>query len=191
MAPKRQSAVPPPSSTSTTSSSFTAPSSSTPHSSKSATSPPARTSTSASSDNASLQAVLQQAWDAYLKSTPQRIKLLDVFMGFLVFVGVVQFVYVVLAGNYVSRGFSFGVKHWEQSGLGFRLFGKRVRCSRSESWITLSSISPPLPWGYSDEFLSIFWALFVSFSRTVLLCTFSLLFPTPLPLLLFLCYDSY
>ena len=36
-----------------------------------------------------------------MSNTPQRIKLIDVFMAFLVVVGGVQFVYCVLAGNYV------------------------------------------------------------------------------------------
>lgn len=40
-------------------------------------------------------------WDSYITSTPQRTKLIDVFMGFLVVVGVVQFLYCVVAGNYV------------------------------------------------------------------------------------------
>lgn len=39
----------------------------------------------------------------YLKTTPQRTKLIDVFMAFLVVVGALQFLYCVLAGNYVSR----------------------------------------------------------------------------------------
>jgi oligosaccharyltransferase complex subunit epsilon len=50
-----------------------------------------------------------QAWDRivgnvlahYLDTTPQRTKLLDAFMAFLVAVGALQFVYCVLAGNYV------------------------------------------------------------------------------------------
>lgn len=37
----------------------------------------------------------------YLDTTPQRTKLLDSFMAFLVVVGGLQFVYCVLAGNYV------------------------------------------------------------------------------------------
>lgn len=37
----------------------------------------------------------------YQKATPQRTKLIDAFLGFLVAVGVLQFVYCVLAGNYV------------------------------------------------------------------------------------------
>ena len=39
----------------------------------------------------------------YNDSTPQRTKLLDVFMAFLVTVGALQFVYCVVAGNYVRR----------------------------------------------------------------------------------------
>ena len=38
----------------------------------------------------------------YLASTPQRTLLLDAFMAFLVVIGVLQFVYCVVAGNYVS-----------------------------------------------------------------------------------------
>ena len=37
----------------------------------------------------------------YLKETPQRTKLLDVFLVFLLIVGAIQFVYCVLAGNFV------------------------------------------------------------------------------------------
>lgn len=37
----------------------------------------------------------------YQKATPQRTKLIDAFLAFLVAVGVLQFVYCVLAGNYV------------------------------------------------------------------------------------------
>lgn len=44
-------------------------------------------------------------WRNYDSTTPQRVKLIDTFMAFLVLVGVLQFVYCVLVGNYVSRGF--------------------------------------------------------------------------------------
>lgn len=58
-----------------------------------------------------------QAWNKvfsnllrhYQDTTPQRTKLLDAFMAFLVVVGGLQFLYCVLAGNYVRRssgGFS-------------------------------------------------------------------------------------
>ncbi|MCJ1418779.1 oligosaccharyltransferase complex subunit epsilon [Xylographa parallela] len=48
--------------------------------------------------------IMQGVWDAYVDKTPQRTKLVDVFMAFLVFVGGVQFVYCVLAGNYRDGG---------------------------------------------------------------------------------------
>lgn len=81
-------------------------------SSSSSQQPPARssqsfkTNTSASSSsfskNQSAQEILLGVWNNYLKSTPQRVKLIDVFMAFLVVVGGLQFVYCVVAGNYVS-----------------------------------------------------------------------------------------
>lgn len=40
-------------------------------------------------------------WNRYVDETPQRTKLVDVFMVFLIVVGVLQFVYCVIAGNYV------------------------------------------------------------------------------------------
>lgn len=57
----------------------------------------------------------KQSWDQvvlnianyYQEKTPQRTKLIDAFMAFLVVVGALQFVYCVLAGNYVRR--SWGV----------------------------------------------------------------------------------
>lgn len=56
--------------------------------------------------NQSPQEIALGIWQKYLDETPQRTKLIDVFMGFLVVVGVLQFVYCVIAGNYVSgKGF--------------------------------------------------------------------------------------
>ena len=46
--------------------------------------------------------VAQSIWSKYVSTTPQRTKLVDVFMAFLVAVGVLQFVYCVIVGNYVS-----------------------------------------------------------------------------------------
>ena len=40
-------------------------------------------------------------WDNYVTSTSQRTKLIDVFLGFLVLTGVLQFLYCVIVGNYV------------------------------------------------------------------------------------------
>ncbi|KAL1842369.1 hypothetical protein VTJ49DRAFT_5434 [Mycothermus thermophilus] len=57
-----------------------------------------------------------QAWDKivgnvfshYLSTTPQRTKLIDAFMAFLVAVGALQFAYCVLAGNYPFNAFLSG-----------------------------------------------------------------------------------
>lgn len=64
-------------------------------------------STSTASGN-SFATVIDNLLQHYLKSTPQRTKLLDAFMGFLVVVGVLQFVYCVLAGNYPFNAFLSG-----------------------------------------------------------------------------------
>jgi hypothetical protein len=52
--------------------------------------------------NASAAEIAQHVWQQYATTTPQRILLLDAFMAFLVLVGGLQFLYCVLAGNYVS-----------------------------------------------------------------------------------------
>ncbi|KAK8048885.1 Dolichyl-diphosphooligosaccharide--protein glycosyltransferase subunit dad1 [Apiospora phragmitis] len=44
----------------------------------------------------------------YQKTTPQRTKLIDLFMAFLVVVGGLQFVYCVVAGNYPFNAFLSG-----------------------------------------------------------------------------------
>ncbi|TGZ84339.1 defender against death DAD protein [Ascodesmis nigricans] len=48
------------------------------------------------------------AYTRYIEDTPQRTKLLDAFLGFLVVVGVLQFVYCVIAGNYPFNAFLSG-----------------------------------------------------------------------------------
>ena len=76
-------------------------------SSNASTVPPIPKSTSSSSSKSSsstqtAQDVLLNLWQHYLNTTPQRVKLIDVFMAFLVVVGGLQFVYCVLVGNYVG-----------------------------------------------------------------------------------------
>lgn len=63
--------------------------------------PSAISSSSSSTDADSAQAVLVDLWNNYLKTTPQRVKLVDVFMAFLVLVGGLQFLYCLIVGNYV------------------------------------------------------------------------------------------
>jgi oligosaccharyltransferase complex subunit epsilon len=81
-------------------------SSSSPSSASQSSSKVTQRSTNSSSGlapNSSPQAIIQHVWQRYLAQTPQRTLLLDAFMAFLVLVGGIQFVYCVLAGNYVSR----------------------------------------------------------------------------------------
>jgi hypothetical protein len=63
------------------------------------TSTPARSTKSAG--NGTAQDILQGIYNKYVSKTPQRVKLLDAFMAFLVVVGALQFFYVVLVGNFV------------------------------------------------------------------------------------------
>lgn len=89
MAPKRTQVAPPPSAQATTVASSTS-GSSTPLPSKK------------SNNNQSAQEIAVSIWQNYLDTTPQRTKLIDIFMAFLVLVGGIQFLYCVIAGNYVS-----------------------------------------------------------------------------------------
>lgn len=75
------------------------------------TTPVVKSAVSKSKDaNLSAQGVAVAIWDNYVKTTPQRTKLIDVFMAFLVVVGVLQFVYCIIVGNYVSAVQSAGIK---------------------------------------------------------------------------------
>lgn len=64
--------------------------------------PKAASSKAASaSGNADWTQAVNQLLDHYQKKTPQRTKLIDVFLAFLVVLGGVQFVYCVLGGGFV------------------------------------------------------------------------------------------
>ncbi|KAF1975167.1 DAD-domain-containing protein, partial [Bimuria novae-zelandiae CBS 107.79] len=54
------------------------------------------------------QAIVQDVWGKYVDKTPQRVKLLDCFMGFLIVVGVLQFVYCLIVGNFPFNAFLAG-----------------------------------------------------------------------------------
>jgi oligosaccharyltransferase complex subunit epsilon len=107
MAPKRNAREPTPSTTGTTQTSATS-GTSTPL--KAAAAPvavtPSKSSTKPTSANQNAQDIALGIWKNYLDTTPQRTKLIDVFMAFLVVVGALQFVYCVLVGNYVCSKFT-------------------------------------------------------------------------------------
>ena len=92
MAPKRSTANP-------------SSSTSTPSKTPSTSTIPSSTSSSSSttlSSKSSPQEIAVHVYRSYLRNTPSRTKLLDVFMAWLVVVGGVQFAYCVVGGNYVS-----------------------------------------------------------------------------------------
>ncbi|KAF2498680.1 defender against death DAD protein [Lophium mytilinum] len=71
--------------------------------------PSAPTTTSSKPLNANTaQDIVQNVWDKYVQRTPQRVKLLDTFMAFLVAVGALQFVYCVIVGNFPFNAFLSG-----------------------------------------------------------------------------------
>jgi len=71
---------------------------------------PPQTSTKSSKQqqNQNWNAVVSNIVNHYVEATPQRTKLLDSFMAFLVAVGALQFLYCVLAGNYPFNAFLSG-----------------------------------------------------------------------------------
>ncbi|KAF2432924.1 defender against death DAD protein [Tothia fuscella] len=78
------------------------------------TSTPSRPSKSTSRSNSAnatvgeAQQIIQGVWNNYLERTPQRVKLIDTFLGFLVVVAVLQFVYCIIVGNYPFNAFLSG-----------------------------------------------------------------------------------
>ncbi|EMD63065.1 hypothetical protein GGP41_005090 [Bipolaris sorokiniana] len=67
-----------------------------------------RPSKPSTTNNTSAAAITQGIWDKYVTKTPQRTKLLDIFLAFLVVVGVLQFAYVVVVGNFPFNAFLSG-----------------------------------------------------------------------------------
>ncbi|KFH47216.1 Dolichyl-diphosphooligosaccharide--protein glycosyltransferase subunit-like protein [Hapsidospora chrysogenum ATCC 11550] len=98
MAPKKNAREPTPAAAGTTQASATA-AGSVPLVPK-----PKATSTGA----ANWDKVLQNIYNYYMTETPQRTKLLDVFLVFLAAVGALQFLYCILAGNYPFNAFLSG-----------------------------------------------------------------------------------
>ncbi|RDA92656.1 hypothetical protein CP533_1453 [Ophiocordyceps camponoti-saundersi (nom. inval.)] len=63
---------------------------------------------SSARSGANWSVVLQNLQRHYVKETPQRTKLIDIFLAYLVFIGAVQFLYCVVAGNYPFNAFLSG-----------------------------------------------------------------------------------
>ncbi|PKS06596.1 hypothetical protein jhhlp_007344 [Lomentospora prolificans] len=65
-------------------------------------------STKRSSSSQTYSWVVSSLISHYIKTTPQRTKLIDLFMLYLVIVGGVQFLYCAIAGNYPFNAFLSG-----------------------------------------------------------------------------------
>jgi hypothetical protein len=66
--------------------------------------------------------VFQNLYDYYLTETPQRTRLLDVFLLFLALVGALQFLYCILAGNYVCLEKHESARQWANESKAFQCF---------------------------------------------------------------------
>lgn len=86
-------------------------------------------STKAKANNTDAAAIAQGIWDKYVSKTPQRTKLLDTFLAFLVIVGALQFLYVVLVGNFVRCLLSLlpNVLHHACKGTELELLANNLR----------------------------------------------------------------
>ncbi|KAL5121217.1 oligosaccharyltransferase complex subunit epsilon [Pleosporales sp. CAS-2024a] len=85
----------------------TAPQTSSTTTSTTTSSAPARSSKPAA-NSGSAQDILHGIWSKYVSKTPQRVKLLDTFMAYLIVVGALQFLYVVVVGNFPFNAFLSG-----------------------------------------------------------------------------------
>jgi len=59
-------------------------------------------------DPRELKNILSELWIEYNKRTPHLLKIIDVFLVYIMFTGVMQFVYVVLAGTFPFNSFLSG-----------------------------------------------------------------------------------
>ena len=84
----------------------------TPASSTTTIQPPIKPSSKISSSKKTPQEIALGIWDKYVDTTPQRTKLIDTFMAFLVLVGVLQFVYCVIVGNFVCLPSMYTQLEW-------------------------------------------------------------------------------
>ncbi|KAI5798973.1 DAD family-domain-containing protein [Geopyxis carbonaria] len=69
---------------------------------------PSKANSSAIANSSNPFTILSSVFSKYVKTTPSRTKLIDAYLAFLVYNGVVQFVYCVIAGNYPFNAFLAG-----------------------------------------------------------------------------------
>ena len=59
-------------------------------------------------NKASVVAATQLFWTAYKRDTPKSLKLIDVYLVYILFSGIAQFLYMVLAGTFPYNAFLAG-----------------------------------------------------------------------------------
>ncbi|KOS18974.1 Dolichyl-diphosphooligosaccharide--protein glycosyltransferase subunit DAD1 [Escovopsis weberi] len=99
MAPKKNAATAPTASAVASSTTTSAPS---------AAPAPSRSARTGGQADKQWHEVPKDVYNYYLSNTPQRTKLIDVFLVFLAVVGALQFAYCILAGNYPFNAFISG-----------------------------------------------------------------------------------
>ncbi|KAI4090534.1 MAG: hypothetical protein LQ344_004675 [Seirophora lacunosa] len=104
--PSKQQQPPPPSSSTLSSSTTT--SSTQPSTKPASASSRSSSSTTIAAGSNDASAIAAALYNTYWDKTPQRVKLLDAFMAFLVVVGGLQFLYCVAVGNYPFNAFLSG-----------------------------------------------------------------------------------
>ncbi|CAD6186270.1 unnamed protein product [Caenorhabditis auriculariae] len=52
--------------------------------------------------------VVQKLCDDYVKTTPQKLKIIDAYMTYILFTGIIQFVYCLLVGTFPFNSFLSG-----------------------------------------------------------------------------------
>lgn len=57
---------------------------------------------------ASLSGVVVSLWEEYKRRTPQKLKIIDLFLVYIVVTGIIQFVYVALVGTFPFNSFLSG-----------------------------------------------------------------------------------
>lgn len=57
---------------------------------------------------ATLGSVLVSLWEEYKRRTPQKLKIIDIFLAYTMLTGIIQFVYVALVGTFPFNSFLSG-----------------------------------------------------------------------------------
>lgn len=65
-------------------------------------------STKAKPSSVGIFDIVGHFWDEYTTTTPQKLKIIDVYLAFILFTGILQFVYCLLVGTFPFNSFLAG-----------------------------------------------------------------------------------